>query len=67
MGQENNFIWSEEIQTKMMFKVEATLRNCSPQIGDQIEMYIHVNGGASTYYLLNIRSLDRGNDLMFNS
>ncbi len=67
LGQENNFIWSEEIQTRMMFKVEATLRNCSPQIGDQIDMYVHVNAGASTYYLLNIRSLDRGNDLMFNS
>ncbi len=67
LGQENNFIWSEEIETRMIFKVEATLRNCSPQIGDQIEMYVHVDGGASTYYLLNIRSLDRGNDLMFNS
>lgn len=67
LGQENNFIWSEELPSQSMFKVEATLGQCSPQIGDQIEMYIHVHQGASTYYLLNIRSLDRGNDLMFNS
>lgn len=66
-GEENNFIWSEEIQTGMMFKVEATLRNCSPQIGDQIEVFFHIHEGASTYYLLNVRSLDRGYDLMFNS
>ena len=66
-GEENNFIWSEEIQTGINFKVEATLRNCSPEVGDQIEVYIHVLEGASTYYLLDVRSLDRGNDLMFNS
>ena len=67
LGQENNFIWSEELASQSMFKVEATLAKCSPLIGDQIEMYIHVHQGASSYYLLNIRSLDRGNDLMFNS
>lgn len=67
LGQENNFIWSEELPSQSMFKVEATLGKCSPQVGDQIEMYVHVHQGASTYYLLNIRSLDRGNDLMFNS
>ena len=66
LGQENNFIWSEELDTQMLFKVEATLRNCSPQVGDRIDMYIHVDGGASTFYLLNIKSLNRGNDLMFN-
>ena len=67
LGQENNFIWSEELASQSMFKVEATRAKCSPLIGDQIEMYIHVHQGASSYYLLNIRSLDRGNDLMFNS
>ena len=65
-GVENNFIFSEVIHPGTYFKVEATLSSCSPQIGDELDILIHVNGGATSFYMIKVRTLDIGADLMFN-
>jgi len=65
-GLENNFVSGEELDVGMVFKVEATLAQCSPVIGDKITLEIHVDGGASSYYYITVRTLDKGSDLMFN-
>ena len=65
-GIETNFVSGEELDVGMLFKVEATLSQCSPVIGDKISLVIHVDGGASSYYSLTVRTLDKGSDLMFN-
>jgi len=65
-GVENNFIFSEVIHPGTYFKVEATLSSCSPQVGDELDILIHVNGGATSFYMIKVRTLDIGADLMFN-
>ena len=40
--------------------------NCVPELGDRLELYIHVNTGDSTLVLINVQNLDRGMDMLFN-
>jgi hypothetical protein len=66
-GIENNFISSETIEIGMMFKVETSFKSCSPEDGDNIPFTIHVNGGATTYNTLPIRSIDIGTNILFSA
>ena len=50
----------------ILFKVEATLSSCSPEIGDELKILINVNGGATSFYMIKVRTLDIGSVLMFN-
>jgi len=66
-GVEINFISTEMLEVGPRFKVEATFKTCSPQIGDNIPLMIHVEDGATSYYTLPIRDLSLGTDIFFNS
>ncbi len=67
LGVENNFVNSEVIRPGMIFRAEATLSSCSLEIDDSVNMMIHVDGGATSFYLIKVRNLNIGSDLMFNS
>lgn len=66
-GVENNFVSGEMLGVGPRFKVEATLKNCSPQVGDNIPLMVHVLDGATSYYTLPIRDLSLGTDILFTT
>ena len=66
-GLEMNFISSEMLEVGPRFKVEATFKNCSPEVGDNIPLMVHIHNGATSYYTLPIRDLSLGTDILFRS
>mgnify|MGYP001269648346 CR=1 FL=1 len=65
-GSVADFVTGEEIAVGSVFKARASLGQCSPELDDKLTLEIHVDGGASSYYYITVRSLDSGSDLMFH-
>ena len=65
-GVENNLVNSEVIRPGMIFRAEATLSSCSLDVDDSVNLMVHVDGGATSFYLIKVRTLNIGSDLMFN-
>ena len=65
-GVENNLVNSEVIRPGMIFRAEATLSSCSLDVDDSVNLMVHVDGGATSFYMIRVRTLNIGSDLMFN-
>ena len=65
-GANANFVDSELISQGMNLKTDIALRICYPESGSNMQLTIHVNGGATSYYVLSFRSLDPGTNILFD-
>ena len=65
-GVEADFVAGEFITYGNYIKVPMIWMNCVPELGDRLELYIHVNEGDTTLVLINVQHLDRGMDMLFN-
>ena len=65
-GVEADFDEDDFIDVGMIFKVQATFKNCSPSSGTNIPFVIHVDGGATTYHMLSLRQTEIGTNILFD-
>ena len=66
VGVEADFDEADIIEVGMHFKVQATFKSCLPSSGTDIQFYIHVDGGATTFHLLPLRQTEVGTDILFD-
>ena len=66
LGEDSDFVAGEMIENGMVFKVPVSFSNCIPESGTNLPLLLHVDGGATTYVNLALRSTDQGTNLVFD-
>ena len=66
LGLNANFVSSELIEQGMDLKTDIGLKICYPESGVNMQLTIHVDGGATSYYTLSFRNLDVGTNVLFD-
>ncbi len=66
LGGDVDFVAGEIITYGQYIQVPMIWMNCVPELGDRLELYVHVHTGDSTLVIINVQHLDRGMDMLFN-
>ena len=66
MGDDADFVNGEVLSSGQYIQVPMIWMNCVPELGERLELFIHVATGDSTLVLINVHHLDRGMDFLFN-
>tara|TARA_B100001123_G_C15150195_1_gene963193 strand:- start:173 stop:1063 length:891 start_codon:yes stop_codon:yes gene_type:complete len=66
-GLDAKIVDSEIIEHGMFVKTDIALKICYPEEGEKMQLTIHIDGGATTYYTLSFRGLDVGTNVLFVS
>jgi len=65
-GIDADFVPGEFISYGDYIRVPMIWMNCVPELGDRLELYVHVQNGDSLMKLINVQHLDRGKDFLFD-